>query len=302
MADDPYVVLGVPRGASEDDIRRAFRKLAKEFHPDVNPGRGAEDRFKRASSAHDFLLDTDKRRRYDRGEIDAGGEPVFPPRGSSSGSGSARAGRSGRSFEDFGFSDVFTDVFGERARSGMGGMGAGASSGRGPDVRYSLEVDFLEAVNGAKKRVTLPDGGVLDLAVPEGVIDGQVLRLRGKGGAGPIEAGDALVEVRVRPHAVFRRQGDDVLFEVPVTIDEAVLGAKIEVETPSGRVHVTLPKGTNSGSIFRLKGKGVRNASSGAHGDCLVAAKIVLPSTIDDALSYFMSEWRQKNKYDPGKR
>lgn len=295
MADDPYAVLGVARAASEDDIRRAFRKLAKELHPDVNPGKDAEERFKRASAAHDFLTDADKRRRYDRGEIDARGEPVFPPRGSS---GPGRASRSARGFDDFGLGDVFADVFGERGR-GFSGMGGG---GRGQDVRYSLEVDFLEAVNGAKKRVTLPDGGVLDLAVPEGVTDGQVLRLRGKGGPGATEPGDALVEVRVRPHAVYRRQGDDVLFEVPVTIDEAVLGAKVDVDTPTGRVQLTLPKGTSSGTIFRLKGKGVKNATSGNTGDCLVAAKIVLPAKIDDALSYFMSEWRQKNKYDPGRR
>ncbi len=290
MADDPYSVLGLARSASDDDIRRAFRKLAKEFHPDVNPGRDTEDRFKRAVTAQDFLLDAEKRRRYDRGEIDARGEPVFSPRGPN------RSARSARGFDDFGLADVFTDVFGGRS-------GAQAHpSGRGPDVRYSLEVDFLEAVNGARKRVTLPDGGVLDLAVPEGVIDGQVLRLRGKGGAGASDPGDALVEIRVKPHAVFRRQGDDVLFEVPVTIDEAVLGAKIEVETPSGRLQVTLPKGTHSGTIFRLKGKGVRNAATGVSGDCLVAAKIVLPPVVDDALSYFMSEWREKNRYDPGRR
>lgn len=287
MADDPYAVLGIPRTASEDDIKRAFRRLAKELHPDVNPGAGSEERFKHIVSAQDFLLNPDLRRRYDRGEIDAKGEPIFQsrsPRG-------AGAGRSGRGFEDFGFADVFTEVFGDRGRPG---------GGRGQDVRYTLDVDFLEAVTGAKKRVTLPDGGVLDLAVPEGVVDGQILRLRGKGGPG-VEPGDALVEIKIRPHPLYKRSGDDIGFEVPVTIDEAVLGAKIEVDTPTGRLQLTLPKGTSSGTVFRLKGKGVRNTSSSVTGDCHVTVRIVLPPVIDDALSYFMSEWRQKNKYDPGR-
>lgn len=284
MADDPYTVLGVARTATDDEIRRAFRRLAKELHPDVNPGADSEERFKRIVSAQDFLLDAERRRRYDRGEIDAKGEPVFAAR-------PTRTGRAHRGFEDFGLADVFTEVFGsDRGRGG----------GRGQDVRYSLEVDFLEAVNGARKRVTLPDGGILDLAVPEGVVDGQVLRLRGKGGPG-LEPGDALVEIKVRSHPVYKRAGDDLVFDVPVTIDEAVLGAKIEVETPTGRVQLTLPKGTNSGTVFRLKGKGVRNASSGITGDCLVSTRIVLPPSVDETLSYFMSEWRQKHKYDPGR-
>src|SRR5690606_31447368 len=174
---------------------------------------------------------------------------------------------------------------------------------RGRDVRYTLDVDFLEAVQGAKKRVTLPDNGVLDLAVPEGVTDGQVLRLRGRGEAGVAggEAGDALVEIRVRPHREFRREGDDMLIELPITVDEAVLGGKVEVPTVGGRVQLTVPKGTSSGQVLQLKGKGVRNATTGATGDELVTVRIVLPETIDDSLSYFLSEWRQKHRYDPRK-
>jgi len=172
---------------------------------------------------------------------------------------------------------------------------------RGRDVRYTLELDFLEAAAGAKKRVTLPDGGVLDLTVPEGVADGQVLRLKGKGSPslGGSEPGDALIEIKVRPHAQFARTGDDIVLELPITIDEAVLGAKIEVPTISGRVQLTLPKGTSSGRVFRLKGKGVRNAAGGHTGDQLVSVRIVLPDKIDEKLAYFLSEWRQAHRYDP---
>ena len=169
--------------------------------------------------------------------------------------------------------------------------------------RYTLEIDFLEAATGAKKRVTMPDGGVLDLTVPEGVADGQTLRLKGKGSPGlrGTEAGDALVEIRVRPHAHFKRAGNDIALDLPITIDEAVLGAKIEVPTVSGRVQLTIPKGTSSGRVFRLKGKGVRNTTSGHTGDQLVTVRIVLPDTIDEKLAYFMSEWRQSHRYDPGR-
>jgi DnaJ-class molecular chaperone len=153
---------------------------------------------------------------------------------------------------------------------------------RGRDVRYTLEIDFLESAAGAKKRVTMPEGGVLDLTVPEGVSDGQLLRLKGQGAPGPrgAEPGDALVEIKVRPHPYFKRAGDDIAIELPITLDEAVLGAKIEAPTISGRVQLTIPKGTSSGRVFRLKGKGVRNARE---------------------LAYFMSEWRQKHRYNPGR-
>ncbi len=301
MADDPYTVLGVPRAAAEADIRRAYRKLAKELHPDLNPSNpvAAEERFKKVSAAYSVIGDAEKRKQYDRGEIDASGEPrrgFRRPAGAG-----AFDGRPGsQPGEDFSFGDIFSDLFGSMRGRGEPGSPFGL---RGRDVRYSLEVDFLEAAAGAKKRVTLPDSGALDISVPQGVTHGQTLRLKGRGAPGRrgAEAGDALVEIRVRPHPTFKRVDDDIVLEVPITIDEAVLGAKIEVPTVSGRVQLTLPKGTSSGRIFRLKGKGVHNLTSGHTGDQLVSVRIVLPDTIDEGLSYFLSEWRQKHQYDPGR-
>jgi DnaJ-class molecular chaperone len=314
MAEDLYDILGVARGATEDEIRSAFRKLAKANHPDVNQGSaGAAERFKKIAAANDILSDPDKRRQYDAGEIDAKGDPRRPQwstraaaaaaarRGAASARGFEGRPGSGAGFDDFSFSDIFSDVFGA-ANSGARRDAHGFAT-RGSDVRYSLEVDFLEAIQGAKKRVTLPDGGVLDLNVPEGVTDGQVLRLKAKGAPGGpgAEAGDALIEIKVRPHSDFRRDGDDIMLELPVTIDEAVLGGRIEVPTPTGRVQLTLPKGTSSGKTFRLKGKGARG-KGGQFGDQLVTIKIVMPPDIDDSLSYFFSEWRQKHAYDPGRK
>lgn len=309
MADDPYSVLGVAKTASEEEIRKTFRKLAKELHPDVRPGdKTAAERFKKVSAAYEFLTDAEKRGRYDRGEIDAAGEPkrTFHRRQSAGG---AYAGPGA----DFGFGDIFEDIFGPgggpRGRGSAGGPagarpGAGFAGLRGQDVRYTLEVDFLEAVLGAKKRVTLPDGGQLDLTVPEGVTDGQTLRLRGKGQPGlrGAEAGDALVEIKVKPHPSMKREGDDVLVDLPISLDEAILGGKVEVPTVSGRVTLTLPKGSSSGRVFRLKGKGVKNGTTGQVGDQLVTVRIVLPDTIDESLSYFMAEWKQRHPYDPRKK
>lgn len=310
---DLYAILGVSRLATDDEIRRAFRKLAKENHPDLNPGNtAAAERFKKISAANEILSDPARRRQYDSGEIDAKGEPRRHPFGAGAGAagGNRRARTNAGAFDDFGFSDIFSDVFSGRA--GPNPFGAGARAGsrggrpgaaaRGQDLRYTLEVDFLESINGAKKRVTLPEGGTLDLTVPEGVTDGQVLRLKGRGASAPFggEAGDALVEIKVRPHAQFKRQGDDISIEIPITIDEAVLGGKIEVPTSTGRVQLSIPKGTSSGKTFRLKGKGAKGKSG--VGDELVTVRIVLPDTIDDSLSYFFSEWRQKHPYDPGRK
>lgn len=307
MSDNLYDILGVTRRATEDEIRLAFRRLAKEHHPDVNAGNAASaEKFKKITAANDILGDSEKRRLYDAGEIDAKGDPRGPfgrPR-----QGGAPRGRTQADpFDDMSFTNIFSDVFGNRPGAG-GFAGARGAAGRGfavrgQDLRYSLDIDFLEAMSGAKKRVTLPDGGSLDLTVPEAVADNQVLRLKGRGapGQGGGEAGDALVEIRIKAHPQFKRQGDDILVELPITIDEAVLGAKVEVPTVTGRVQLTIPKGTSSGKTFRLKGKGVKT-KSGGNGDELVTVRIVLPDEIDESLSYFFSEWRQKHSYDPGRK
>ncbi len=303
MASDPYGVLGLQRSATDDEVRAAFRRLAKTSHPDLHPGdSAAAERFKKLSAAYDILGDAEKRRQFDAGLIDASGEPVrgFAQRhrGQPGAQPHARAGAPGGGP----FSDIFSDIFGE---GGFGGprQGHPGFRARGQDVRYTLEVDFLEAISGTRKRVTMPDGGVLDLVVPEGVVDGQVLRLKGKGkpGLGGGEVGDALVEIHVRPHADYARSGDDITMSLSVSLDEAILGGRIEVGTPTGRVHVTLPKGTSSGQVFRLRGKGARNTATGKHGDLLATVRIVLPEKIDDGLAYFISEWRQKHPYDPRK-
>lgn len=307
MAEDPYSVLGVNRSSSEDDVRRAFRRLAKELHPDVNPDDDtAAERFKRVSQAYDILGDTEKRAKFDRGEIDASGEPRHAFNGAGGPFGGF-GGFSGRTTgtgpaDDLGFGDIFSDLFGNRRAPG--GFRSETMSVRGRDVRYTLDIDFLEAAAGTRKRVTLPEGAVLDLTVPEGVVDGQILRLKGKGqpgiGGGP--PGDAHVEIKVRPHNEYQRDGDNVLMELAISIDEAVLGAKIEVQTISGPVNLTIPKGTSSGRKFRLRGKGIHNSTTGAVGDQIVTVTIILPDRIDDGLSYFMSEWRQENSYNPRKK
>lgn len=298
MSDDPYQALGVGKSASQDEIRKAYRKLAKDLHPDLNPGNlEAEERFKSVSSAYHLLNDSEQRARYDRGEIDASGaerpEQQFYRRYAESDA----AGRyqSSAGYEDFSdLSDLFGDVFARRrAQEGTIRM-------RGRDALYHLEVDFLDAVNGAKRRITFPDGKTLDLSIPAGTRDGGTLRLKGKGGqglgGGP--PGDAMVEISVRPHPMFRRDGNDILLDLPITIDEAVLGGKVEVPTASGKVTMTVPKGASSGDVLRLKGKGIK-ASRGTAGDQRVTLKIVMPEKVDTDLEQFMTRWRESHRYDP---
>jgi len=310
---DPYKILGVGRTAGENEIRHAFRSLAKELHPDVNPdNKAASERFKRVSVAYELLGDPKKRRAYDRGEIDENGEPrrgfAAHGMGGGAGFGTHPGHGGGGGFSNFGFGDIFDEVFSSHSRGGFGGgFEQSRSQGppRGADVRYTLEVDFLESVRGTKKRVTLPEGGVLDLSVPEGVTDGQVLRLKGKGAASPAggPSGDALVEIKVRAHPLFTRQDFDIHSEIPITLDEAVLGGKIEVSTIGGRVQLSLPAGTSSGCVFRLKGKGITNKRAGGQvGDHLVKVRIVLPSEPDEKLAELLKKWRETHRYDPGQR
>jgi DnaJ-class molecular chaperone len=301
MADDPYAALGVAKTATQDEIRKAYKKIAKKSHPDLNPGDAkAAERFKAAAAAHDLLKDPEKRARFDRGEIDASGQER-PERKfyREYAEGPEATYHTRRGFEDFGdMSDVFADLFGGRTR---GAREAQGMQMRGPDRHYTLEVDFLEAARGATRRITLPDGRVLDVKIPPGLAEGQTLRLRGKGGeglgGGP--AGDALVTVGVLPHHFFRREGDDILVELPITIDEAVLGARVEVPTIDGRVALTVPKGASSGQVLRVRGKGVKRGDR--RGDQMVTLRIAAPPAIDDELEAFFRRWREGHAYDPRK-
>ncbi|MBO1080062.1 DnaJ C-terminal domain-containing protein [Roseomonas haemaphysalidis] len=299
MARDPYEALGLARGASEAEIRSAYRKLAKRDHPDRNPGdAAAEERFKEASAAHSLLSDPEKRARFDRGEIDAGGQEQSPFGFGTRGSGSnARYSYDSRSAgggaEDF--SDIFSELFG-RARAGGEPRRA-----RGQDQNFRLAVDFVDAVRGATQRLTLPDGRNLEVKVPPGIEDGQTMRLKGQGGAGLNggPAGDALIEIQVRPHPQFRRDGDDILVEVPVTLAEAVLGAKIPVPTVTGAVTVTVPKHADSGTRLRLRGKGVAAHGGRPAGDAYVTLRLV-SGPVDAELEAALTAWRGRHPdFDP---
>lgn len=293
---NPYDILGATPTDSPDDIRKAYRRRAKTLHPDLNPGdKQAEERFKELSVAYDLLSDPDKRKRFDRGEIDASGaekprQRYYKDYAANAAGSHPYENTSG--FSDFaGADDIFSEMFGRKTRQ--------TRRIRGADVNYKLTIDFLDAINGAKKRISLPDGASLDLTIPPGLQDQQVLRLRGKGAPSPTqgEPGDALVEVTVLPHRFFVRNGNDILLNLPVSLREAVLGGKVKVPTASGAVMVSVPRGASSGSVLRLKGKGV--AHPGGHGDELVTLQIVLPKQPDAALEAFVNGWEAGSGDDP---
>jgi len=304
---DPYKTLGIDRRASQDDVKSAYRKLAKKLHPDLNPGDAeVERRFKEVSQAYAILGDKEKREKFDRGEINASGQET--QRG-----GFYRSyaeGAKGKRYSPFGFEanedvgvdDIFSDLFGF-------GRGAGRRPGgrvhqKGADVTYRIKVDFVEAAKGARKRITLTDGQSLEVAVPPGTQDGQSLRLKGKGmaGLGGAATGDAFVEVTVTPHRFFTRQDQDIVLELPVSLQEAVLGASVQVPTIHGTVRLKIPAGSNSGSTLRLKGKGIAAKGGGKAGDQLVRLKVVLPSSPDPELVQLVREWADKHPYDPRKQ
>ncbi|MFZ1108202.1 MAG: J domain-containing protein [Rhodomicrobium sp.] len=303
MNQDLYALLGVKRTATNDEIRRAYRRLAKELHPDQNKNdKRSEEQFKRVSAAFAVLGSPEKRKRYDAGEIDAMGNeranPFYREYAGGAGGFGGRDHDSGFNGGGSGdFSDIFGDLFGRRNQGGAFTM-------RGMDYRYNLEISFLEAVNGVKKRVQFPDNETLDISVPSGVESGQTLRLRHRGGpgAGRGEPGDALIELKVQPHPLFTRDGDNIVMELPISLNEAVLGARIEAPTISGRVTVAVPRGASSGQVLRLRGRGVKNSRSGAYGDQLITLKVVLPAVIDGELERFMQDWAKKQPYDPRAR
>ena len=298
MNEDPYAILGVKREATQDEIRSAYRRLAKQLHPDLNPGdKQAEEKFKQVSGAYDILGDPEKRGRFEHGEIDASGmerprERYYRDFHTADAQDHAYTSTGG--FADFmEGEDVLADILGR-------GSGRARFRMRGSDIHYRLPVEFMEAVNGTTKRITMPDGATLDVVIPAGTKDQQVLRLRGKGaagiGGGP--PGDALVEVEVRPHSLFTRKEDDIHIELPISLPEAVLGAKLDVPTPTGPVRMTVPKGANTGRVLRLKGKGVARRD-GSRGDEYVTLKIMLPEQLDPEIEEFARGWQAGQRHEP---
>jgi DnaJ-class molecular chaperone len=304
MALDLYQRLGLKRGASEAEIKKAYRSLAKQLHPDRNKDNpDAAKRFSDVTHAYDLLSDKDKRARYDRGEIDEEGNPKMPfgagfgsrPAGASAGPGPGQTG-----FENFsGFadtadlSDLFEGLFGGGGRAGRGGFAGFRQRARAPqkgaDAAYRLKVAFVDAATLAPQRIKLGDGKTIDLKLPRGVEDGTKIRLAGKGEQGPAGPGDAIVTVEIGPHPFYTREGNDIRLRLPVTLKEAVLGAKVKVPTPEGPVMMTIPKGSSSGRVLRLKGRGF-TGKNGTRGDELVTIEIDIPAG-DSKLEAFAEKW-----------
>ncbi|THD79821.1 MAG: J domain-containing protein [Phenylobacterium sp.] len=314
MASDPYQELGVSRTASADEVRKAFRKLAKQNHPDTNPGnKAAEERFKRVSAAFDILGDEKKRKKFDAGEIDADGRETARGFGGGQGPWGSRPppggfGRGGptytsESFEGVDLGDILGEMFGGRggpAGPGRGG-GFGPFSQRGSDVRARLEIDLEEAIKGGKKRISFADGRTIDVTIPKGAQEGQSLRLKGQGAAGRAGAGDAFIELVIAPHPIYHREGELLVMDVPVTVYDAVLGGKVEAPTPDGPVTLTIPKGANSGAKLRLKGRGLTDAQ-GRRGDLFARLVVTLPDQPDPELEAFAEAWKAKRPYTPKRR
>ena len=311
MANDPYQELGVSRSAGADEIRRSFRKLAKQLHPDQNPGdKAAEERFKRVSAAFDILGDPEKKGKFDRGEIDSDGHEAmrgFDPRGPGGFSGGGRGygggqggpGGFGAQFDGVDLNDILGGVF---DRGGGGGPRGGFGPQRGADVRSRLEIDLEEAIRGGAKRVAFPDGRQLDVAIPKGAHDGQSLRLRGQGQPGRGgAAGDALIELAIRPHPLYRREGADLHMDLPVTLYDAVLGAKVQAPTPDGEVSLSVPKGSTSGAVLRLKGRGAVEGQTGRRGDLYAKLLVALPEG-DTELTELAEVLKRDRPYPPRRR
>ncbi|KQZ72663.1 molecular chaperone DnaJ [Sphingopyxis sp. Root214] len=297
---DPYSTLGVAKSASEAEIKSAYRKLAKELHPDKNKDNPkASEKFSDVTKAYDILSDKTKRAQFDRGEIDGEGNPAMPFGYGGGGGfrGDQRTGPGG--FSGFGnessdFGDIFEGLFGGRGSSSGGGPfggfgGRGAAPPKGANVAYRLSVSFIDAATQAPQRIALADGATIDLKLPAGVETGTQMRLAGKGQAGPGGTGDGIVTITVKDHPFYEREGANIRLDLPVTLNEAVKGAKIKVPTVDGPVMLSIPAGSSSGKVMRLKGKGF-SQKSGGRGDQLVRLMVDLPSD-DEALIKLLSEW-----------
>jgi DnaJ-class molecular chaperone len=308
MSADPYETLGVAKTATATEIKKAYRTLARSSHPDLHlDDAEAEARFKTISAAHDLLKDPASRARFDAGEIDAAGAER-PPRQYYRDFAEAPDNpyQQSRGFRSpFGGQDDPADIFAEILRQRGGGLRNGYSdqgfAAQGPDLRYALEVAFLDAVRGSEMHLTLGEANDVSVQIPPGAQAGQTLRLRGKGGqghgGGP--SGDALITLSVRAHPVFRREGDDILVTLPISIDEAILGGKVTAPTITGPVSLTIPAGASSGRILRLRGRGVTRQGQKSAGDQLIDLRIVAPPVVDDALRDFLADWRKSRTHDP---
>ena len=308
MASDPYTTLGVARGATAAEIKSAYRKLAKELHPDANKDNpSASERFSKVTQAYDLLSDKDKRAQFDRGEIDGDGNPAMPFGYGPGGGGAGHGGFRADGFEGFGeqvdLGDIFGGIFGGRGGMGGGGGPRGFPGGdprarrprapqKGANVQYRLRVPFEAAARLDTQRITLADGKTIDLKLPAGLEDGTQMRIAGKGEAGPGGAGDGLVTIDIEPHAFYRREGDNIRLDLPVTLDEAVNGAKVKVPTVDGAVMLSVPAGSSSGKVLRLKGKGFTK-KGGARGDQLVSLEIDLPADVTE-LAGKLDGWRDQ--------
>ena len=287
---DPYSILGVSRSASEKDIKSAYRKLAKELHPDRNTSNPkAAERFSEVTSAYDLLSDAAKRAQFDRGEIDGDGNPASPFGGGRGGGGGGNPFGGGGA-EGIDLSDMFEGLFGGGRGGGSPFGGRRAPPPKGNTISYRLKVSLTDAAVRAAQRITLSDGKTIDLKLPAGVEDGTQMRLAGKGEAGPGGNGDALVTIAIEPHAFFRREADNLRIDLPITLDEAVNGAKIKVPTATGAVMLTVAPGSTSGKTLRLGGKGF-SRKDGSSGDQLVTLEIDLPEN-DEDLTRRLEGWR----------
>ncbi|WP_430474938.1 DnaJ C-terminal domain-containing protein [Thalassospira lucentensis] len=304
---DPYKILGVAKTASQDEIKKAYRKLARELHPDVNPGdEKIEERFKKVSSAYHLLGDAERRKKFDNGMLDADGRETGP-----FGRGGGGGARSGGTNDPFGFSganaeDIFDEIFGKGGRGRGGGGGFGGFGGerrpqkvKGPNISYELSLDFSEALLGATKRINLASGKSLEVRIPPGSEDEQTLRLKNQGMAGMNggEAGDALIKLHIHPDKTFRREGNDIHCDLAITLSEAILGGSIEVPIVAGKVNMKLPANANSGTKLRLRGKGAPYDRGDKRGDQYVHLTVKLPEERDDELIEFIKTWSENHPY-----